>query len=162
MGVLDDILEQYRFNTEAIANRLEELEREQLLRRPDETGSHSIWLLGHIASSRGIVLNWLRPDGPSDLAEDETKLFGMGSRIADEDVYPPTERLFELIRERGAALEEILSNMSDEDALRPWELGLPFSEKNPKGMLRFMHWHETYHHGQLSYLAAWLGSPLGM
>ncbi|MHC4225377.1 MAG: DinB family protein, partial [Planctomycetota bacterium] len=95
MGVLDDLIEQYRFNTEAIASRLEGLDREQLLRRPDGTGSHAIWLLGHIASSRGIILNWLRPDEPSDLTEDEVKLFGMGSKIAEEDVYPLTERLFE-------------------------------------------------------------------
>ncbi|MHC4932018.1 MAG: DinB family protein [Planctomycetota bacterium] len=161
MGALTQLIEQYRFNTGAMEHRVEGLDREKLLCRPDGRGNHMIWILGHIATSRGSILDLVRPGEATSLESDEQELFGMGSKIREEDVYPTTDRLLNRVRERGAALEEVLSGLSDEDANRPWEMDFPFGEKTPRGMLRFMFWHETYHVGELSYLAAWNGNPLG-
>jgi uncharacterized damage-inducible protein DinB len=162
MAGLDDLIEQFRFNTEAILQRLLGLERDRLLRRPDGRGNHVVWLLGHIAGARGIILEWLGAGERFPLLEDDHRLFGMGSKIEDEDEYPPTEELLDRLKTRGEALCEAIAGLSEEDANRKFEIELPLGRRTVRDMLRFMYFHETYHYGQLSYLASWLGSPLGI
>ena len=162
MSAFDDRIELFGFTSEAIPARLEGLSREQLLARPGGRGTHIVWLLGHIASARAVILQWLDAPDRVPLRKEEDELFGMGTTVSDEDIYPPTEELLDLIRRRGEALAEVLGAMTEEDADRTWKLQFPFGPKSPRGMVGFMSWHENYHYGQLSWLAAWLGNHLGI
>jgi hypothetical protein len=151
-------IRQLEFVSEKTRLRLAGLERDQLLARPGEETNPVLWILGHMATGRGYLLDWI--GGEASVDDREEELFGIGCRRPEGDPFPDTERLLERMEQRGRAVAERLRILTPEEAARELEFELPFGNTVGAGV-EFMLFHEAMHFGQLSYLCGWQGNPLG-
>lgn len=153
-------MSQLQFMDEKVPLRIEGLSREDLLRRPEGRGNPVLWILGHMATSRAYLLEWIGAPGAEPVGDEEEAWFGIGCRLAEGDPFPPTDELLDLFARRGRSLVAGLQALTEEDAAKELEFELPFG-KTVRAAVEFMLFHEAFHMGQLSYLCGWLGNPLG-
>lgn len=114
------------------------------------------WVLGHILNSRHSALVALNDAGL--LPEEIQARYQRGSEPVDEesqDVLP----LDDLLAKLAESQERIVAALAEMDGAgleRPVQVG----DKNaPLGdRLAFLHWHETYHSGQLEILRQLAGT----
>lgn len=121
------------------------------------TDNHILWHLGHLA----MDYKWFASaiDGkPGDIAEAESKLFGMGSKpVADPKAYPPIAELrkrFDAAWQRFAAAAE---SLREEDALKPPQIETGGFLKDRLDTVNKTAWHDGWHTGQISGLRKALG-----
>jgi hypothetical protein len=154
-------IRQIQFIGEKISLRLKGLSRDQLLRRPSGQANPIIWILGHIATGRGYLLDWIGAGESHPVEDSEEQMFGIGCQLKDGDPYPPMDHLLNMIELRGRAIEERLRALNEEEASKELEFDLPFG-KSIRAAVAFMLFHEAMHFGQLSYLCGLEGNPLGV
>jgi len=105
------------------------------------------WVLGHILVSRDGALTLL--DKESALGADKTKLYETGSELVTVETAVPLERLLEALEKSQTNLTEGLQAVSAET------LAAIYDEERDQTIadrLAGLHWHETYHVGQLEIL----------
>jgi hypothetical protein len=86
-----------------------------------------------------------------------SELFKRGATIDSNVSYPEIQEvvsLWDLVTEK---LMSRLSLLSDEELSKPASFPVPAGEKNQRGAIFFLNYHETYHIGQMAYLRKWLG-----
>lgn len=119
---------------------------ESMARPPFKANSFN-WVLGHILVSRDRALQLL--DQPPVLSESTRALYETGATPANAAVSVPLEDLLQALNESQARLTASLRDVSDSalagvyDAERGTSIG---------DRLQGLHWHETYHLGQLEIL----------
>jgi uncharacterized damage-inducible protein DinB len=106
------------------------------------------WVLGHIVHYRDVTLDLLG-EGPS-LSQEETEVYRRESEpLTDEEKAVPLSRLLAALDLSHEKLITLLREVSAEtlaeihDAERQQSVG---------DRIEFIHWHETYHVGQLEIL----------
>jgi hypothetical protein len=109
-------IRQIQFIGEKIPLRLKGLSRDQLRRRPSGQANPIIWILGHIATGRGYLLDWIGAGESHPVEESEEEMFGIGCQLKDGDPYPPMDHLLNMIERRGRAIEERLRALNEEEA----------------------------------------------
>lgn len=136
----------------AVTSRLVEkfasdMTHEESIATPSFKANSFNWVLGHILVGRDRVLNLL--DRPAILTSQERVLYKTGS-----DTLSP---------ERAVSIERLMKALRDSQALIKDELQLA-TEKTLNGLydqarqqtvadrISGLHWHETYHVGQLEIL----------
>jgi uncharacterized damage-inducible protein DinB len=142
----------YTMNARAIRALVRDVTEEEARRRPDGRQNPMAWIVGHIAAYRGEVLAAL--GGPPDRAARLKALFGKDVK-SDEAAWPPVAELANELRDLHDAIVERLRALGDAAFER--------TTKTPGGAtvpaLLFLHFHESYHVGQLGYVRTWLGKP---
>ena len=105
------------------------------------------WVLGHIIVGRDRVLELL--DRPKIFSSDKTALYDTGSSPISEDTAVPLESLLNALDASQKAIVEGLRSLSDEDLA-----AIVDAEPSQTVLDRIegLHWHETYHLGQLEIL----------
>jgi hypothetical protein len=117
--------------------------------------NHAQWLLGHLAATRRWALRELGRV-TDELAWE--KHFGMGARPTAEsdDIAPALLR--EAFLKKGAQLASHIATLTEAQAAAPFR---PFPDgSNTLGAaMHFLHFHESYHLGQLGLIRRLSGKP---
>jgi len=145
-----DLARGYALNLDTAKQQVEGLTHADSLLQPPGTGNCLNWVLGHIASSRGRVLNLL--GHPPILSDAHDKRYGYGSPpvCADGEDILRLEALMEALEQSQQALDAALSETT------PAKLGEKvesFLGSTTLGyLLFFLYRHETYHLGETELL----------
>lgn len=132
------------------------LSHEDSVLQPAMRGNCMNWVLGHILESRERILGMLNQE--TLMTEDEIIYYKRGSEpVTNGEDCVDFERLLTILHESqirilaglDAVTDDTLAEVIDPDADKPETL----DER-----LAFMHWHETYHTGQLEYLRQLAGT----
>lgn len=146
MTAAETLSQYYGIAYRVILRQTDGLTQEDSLVQPPFRGNCLNWVLGHIINGRNAALKYL--GGDPVWSEEINKRYDRNSEpIAGdaENILPLPQLLhdLEVSQERiQAALQQItperLATVIDEDTLEE--------------QVRFLHWHETYHVGQLELL----------
>lgn len=121
--------------------------------------NHPLWFAGHMGVVDNFMISLVAPERIAPRPEFQER-FGVGSqpsaRLAD---YPPVEEVLAYMRERRAALLEILDHLTDEDLSRPTPKGAPDFLSDFGAVFQAAAWHEGLHTGQVSVVHRALGNP---
>lgn len=119
--------------------------------------NHALWFAGHMANTDNFLLSLVAPEKSKSLP-DSTAKFGMGSRPTNRTAdYPEPEQVLSTMRERRAALLEVLHSMSEEDLAKKTPSGTPEFLPDYASVFELAIWHEGIHGGQLSVARRALG-----
>jgi hypothetical protein len=144
----------YTMNFRAIRAICRDVDDDEALRRPDGRQNPMAWMVGHIATYRAEALGML--GAPPERGSDLKRLFGKDVR-SDSTSWPPMSGILAQLRDLHDALVGRLRSLGD--AAFDRTVDTPAGVKVPAVL--FLHFHESYHLGQLGYLRTWLGkSPL--
>ena len=139
----------FELNHYAIGLNARDLTHEQSLLAPHPGGNCANWVIGHIVTNRGYMLEML---GEKPIWEEKaTEPYQRGSKeITAKDAKPFPEVLEALDRSQERLLQG-LARLDDK------ALGAPESKETLGGKLAFLQFHEAYHAGQLGLLRRMCG-----
>jgi hypothetical protein len=146
-GPLQPLAERFAFNDKFLDMTVEGFDDADWLRRAGP-GNHAQWLLGHLASTR----RWaLREFGQAAEEQPWEQHFGMGKQpsLQSDDISPALLR--EAFGKNGEALRRYLASLTDVQAAAPFK-PFPDGSRTVGGVAHFLHFHETYHLGQIGLL----------
>lgn len=150
------LIEAYKRTGWIINKQAEGLSHEDSLLQLPFRGNCMNWVLGHILSSREGALRSLDDAGLLDDAY-QTR-YRRGSEPVDPESHDilPLESLLAKLNQSEERIVDSLSKISADALARSVPVG---EESHPLGeRLAFLHWHETYHTGQLEILRQLAGT----
>jgi uncharacterized damage-inducible protein DinB len=143
------LIELVQFNHDLIHQQLSGVTHAESLLQPPFRGNCMNWVTGHILDVRNEFLVMLGL--PGVMTEDEKKRYGYGSDpITEAAQAVDLGSLIERLDQSLAAIVSKLGSMSQADLDREasiWRGPMPLIQA-----LGFLHWHESYHTGQLELL----------
>jgi DinB superfamily len=146
-------------NSSFLRRAVDGLTDEEWVRRPNEHSNHLLWIVGHVAWARTMLLARLN----APWTESWMGLYGRGKKCEDGPDCPSPQSAMEAwdecCRRLHAAMEEASQELLDTPAVQ----GPPSADGKLSGIVDFLAFHETYHVGQLAYVRSWLGrgGPMG-
>ena len=149
------ILKCFEYNAEVILQQLETITHAESLLQPCDTTYSINWLLGHIISARTVPLQRV---GAEPVWEESVRArYRNGSAPVQHDANGvlPLDTLIELFGQTQARLVNGLAPLSDEKL----NMFSGYGGNTVADSLLYFHFHETYHVGQLTLVAASLGKP---
>jgi len=123
------------------------MSHEDSVAQPPFKANNFNWVLGHILVSRDRAIRLVSQ--PPLLDDEETSLYATGSKPVNAETAVTLDRLMQVLDSSQQALVEGLAATSPED------LAELFDEKREQRVgdrIAGLHWHETYHVGQLEIL----------
>ena len=147
----------FSLNDDLMLRALDGLTHEQLWNAPTERSNPMIWIAGHVAQTRAMVLRLL--GDPIDTGWGQ--LFDRGAAAASydhADRYPSREEIVRVMRELIPRLSARLQALDDASLAKPATMQLP-GAKTVADELAFFALHDSYHTGQLAYIRKALGYP---
>lgn len=148
MSTSAKLIQSYQTNTWLIGKQAAGLSHDDsVIQLPFRSNCFN-WVLGHMLVSRDRVLRLLAQEAV--LTDEQTVLYESESApIVDASRAAPFEKLLSAVSESQARIESGLQNATDD------KLSAPVSEENGQTVadrISGLHWHETYHLGQLEIL----------
>jgi uncharacterized damage-inducible protein DinB len=149
---LQSLADRFAFNDRFLDLLTDGFDDADWLRRGG-AGNHAQWLLGHLARSRRAAL---RAFGQPVEEQPWEQDFAMGQRPTpqSDDIAPA--QLREAFLKNGAALRAFLQSVSPERAAESCK-PLPDGSDTLAGAAHFLHFHESYHLGQIGLLRRMAG-----
>ncbi|MBI4576008.1 MAG: DinB family protein [Planctomycetes bacterium] len=154
-GRSDELAMRFHFNEGLLDMLTEGFTPEDWRHRAGEA-NHALWLLGHVSVSRRFLRRLLGEQLPPVPWEAH---FARGSRPGPAADAVEAAVLYEDFRESGRAIAGALRAMDPEAARAPVKAAFPDGSETVLGAADFLHFHETYHLGQLGLLRRVLGRP---
>ncbi len=145
----------YGISTRLYEKAVDGLDRDLLLKRPDERTNPLLWIAGHLASTRYGAMGLL--GRPREVPFG--RVFFRGSSVADPSALPPIAEVLAAWREVSPALQSRLEEVTDVELSAPSPREFPIADRTVGGAVTFLAYHEAYHVGQMSYVRKWLGFP---
>jgi hypothetical protein len=154
MHSLAPLARRFAFNDALLDKLTQDFSDAEWLARHGEV-NHAQWLLGHLASTRRWALREL---GRSAEEEAWEQHFGRGARPTplSDDIAPALLR--EAFLKNGAVLAKHISTLDEAQVAAPFR-SFPDGSNTLGGGMHFLHFHETYHLGQLGLLRRLCGKP---
>lgn len=148
-------LKQFRSNEHFFAKALDGIQEADLWRCPAEHVNPMLWLAGHVADTRAVVLKVMGEDYQLPWADQ----FRRGSHLGNPTQYPSLLEVKSVMAETSSHINAMLPLIDDERLCRPASgIGIPRAE-TLLDEISFLAWHDTYHLGQMAYLRKALGFP---
>lgn len=144
----------FAFNDPFVLQALEGLTHEELWRRLTASNNPLLWVAGHIAQTRAMVLQLLGEQAETGWGS----LFDRGAKIGDPKQYPSGSEVARVMSEVSPRLYAALAALQDGQLNRPASLQIP-GLKTLTDELAFFALHDAYHVGQLAYVRKGLGYP---
>ena len=144
----------YGVNTALFGRALDGLDREALLRRPDQGTNPLLWIAGHLTSVRYSVYALLGPP----LENPWGRTFFRGSTVYVKTL-PEIDGIRAAWDALGPQLWQRFDEATPEQLAAPSPKTFPIDDHSIRGAITFLSWHEGYHMGQMSLLRRWLGHP---
>jgi hypothetical protein len=149
----EEIIQAYATNTWLIRQLTEGLSQEESLLQPRFPTNCVNWILGHILVSRNESIQLCGGDMWDEMLINRYKSDSGPVREGDDDV-----RFFEhLVKDVDVSqevLKELLNRLSEDELNKIVETTR--GEKPRWQHIRGLHWHETYHMGQLEQLRSFI------
>jgi DinB superfamily len=133
---------------------IERIQSDQWLNRPAPTSTHVLWIVGHLATTRDLLVQVLGGG-----MESLDPLFAGGRPLPPDDALPSPATVAARWRETRARADQVVRTLSRHDLDRPSPEGVPTLNGRISGVLAAWVFHEAYHVGQLGYLMRWLEYP---
>ncbi len=151
--ILAMLADGFDFNTRVIHMHVDDLTHAESLIQPPANGNCLNWILGHVISSRHIVLSMVGGDPVWD--ETQRAHYKRESALitGDGPGVLPLDQLLRDLDESGARLVAAIRALPPEAAERIIE---GFSEPLGNELL-FLYWHEGYHIGQMDFSRKFAG-----
>ena len=154
MSPTEKLTQSFGTTTWIINKQAEGLTHEQMLLQLPFRGNCFNWVLGHIATNRDQVLALLGQE--PFFSEDEVAKYKTGSDpVTGEGTAVHSDRLLAAIQESQARIEAGLKTVSAE------KLAEIYSKEHNQTVadrIAGLHWHETFHVGQLELLRQLAGT----
>ena len=147
----------FSFNDDLVRRALDGLTQEELWTAPGDRNNPMLWIAGHVAQTRAMVLGLL--GDPVDTGWG--KVFDRGAAAAsrdDADRYPSRDEIVRVMRDLNPRLRARLDALDDASLARPATMQVP-GTKTVADELAFFALHDSYHTGQLAYIRKALGYP---
>ena len=143
---------EFRLNMAVIDINLDGISHRESIRMPMPGGNCLNWVVGHLVASRNGILRLLGEDPV--WSEEKGRVYERGAQPpSDPGGYLPLKNL---IADLKAAQEKILPKLEELDL----EEGAgPRTDGSTIEKLLFLHFHETYHIGQLGLMRRLVGKP---
>lgn len=150
MNASTNLGDRYNFNRSTIERLVEGFGPEDWDRPASESGGNTAhWIVGHLAVARRSVLRRLGRDVQQ---ADWEEVFGMKAKPTGTSGYPAPEVLLADIHASGEQLTAALAELTPEQAAEEWGSPFPDGGTTLADGVQFMHFHESYHLGQLGLL----------
>ena len=149
------LIKNYNYTAEVIHTQLETVTHDESLIQPIRDGHSINWLLGHIVSARSIPLQRVNADPVWN--DDSRARYRNGSQPINKD-EPHVLNLSALLDLFDQTHTRLISGL---ETLTPSQLSAPSGYGNNTIFESFLyfHFHETYHVGQLTMIAEFIGKP---
>lgn len=146
-------------NASFLKQAIDGLADDEWLRRPNEHSNHMLWIVGHIAWARTMLLTRLQAPWTTPWMA----LYARGAQCVDSPECPGPTAALDAWGETCTRLNAAMDAASDDLLDTPATQGPPSQDGKLSGIVHFLAFHETYHVGQTAYLRAWLGhtGPMG-
>jgi DinB superfamily len=128
----------------------------QWLERPARSSNHVLWLVGHLATTRALVVQAL---SEGSVKPELDPLFAGGIPLQEDSRYPAPADVADVWSRMAVRLDGAMKGASSATLSRPVPRGGRSFDGTIGGMLAAAAFHEAYHVGQLGYLTRWLGHP---
>ncbi len=150
------LAKRFVMNSGLTKNILDGFETSDWLYRPEAGGNTAHWLIGHLALYRRI----LRRKLGETFAEDGWEPYFTPRNETDHTQdYPAAIELLDDFMRSRKPLTELFASLTEEQADADWGREFPDGSTTILGGAFFLHFHETYHIGQLGYIRRLLGKP---
>jgi hypothetical protein len=154
MSTAKKLIQSFQTTTWLINKQAEGLSHEQMLLQLPFRGNCFNWILGHIVTNRDKVLVLLG-EAPQ-FRDDEVARYQRGSDpVVGVETAVHSQRLLDAIQTSQSKIEAALGT------IEPAALAAIFDEKQNSTVadrIDGLHWHETYHTGQLEILRQLAGT----
>jgi hypothetical protein len=154
MGPLSALAKRLAFHDTFLAQLTEGFEPSDWLHRIGEA-NHAQWLVGHLASTRRWALRLLEVSADEEAWEKHFRPNCPPTPQGD-DIAP--EMLLEAFVKNGEVLREHIAAMSTEATEAEFR-SFPDGSHTVGGGMHFLHFHESYHIGQIGLLRRAVGKP---
>lgn len=156
---IEHAAQSFNQNSSFLKQSVDGLTDEEWLRRPNDDSNHMLWIVGHLAWARTMLLARLNAPWTTQWMG----LYARGKPCVDGADCPSPQTAMEGWNESCSRLNAAMEAASDELLSTPVTQGPPTADGKLSGVLDFLAFHETYHIGQLAYLRCWLGrsGPMG-
>lgn len=154
MTTAPKLIQSFQITTQIINRQADGLSHEQMLLQLPFRGNCFNWILGHIVTNRDKVLVLL---GETPLfSEREVARYQRGSDpVVGAETAVHSQRLLDAVQTSQSKIEAALST------IEPEALAAVYDAENNSTVadrLDGLHWHETYHTGQLEILRQLVGT----
>lgn len=143
----------YRLNVMLANKAVKDVSAEHLTVRPDDKMNSFAWLLGHMTRSRCFIARLCGLEAEAPYGD----LFARGQGPGESAEYPPVAEILELYNAVSKRIDKRLAEITDEELAAPIDDEYPSQEKNLRGALTFMVFHESVHVGQMMSLRRYFG-----
>ena len=139
-------------NTERLLKIAETLVGDEVFFRPYDSVNHFVWTAGHLAMVRNTMLRVIDPATALSSFENERAIFGPGSTIQPNEVYPALPELLKAFQMRGAQVSAWLATATEAQLAADSGVQIPHLPKTVGSLLHFFIIHETEHFGEMKML----------
>lgn len=154
MAIAQKLIQSFQTTTWLINKQADGLSHEQMLLQLPFRGNCFNWILGHIVTNRDKVLVLLGEE--PEFAETEVARYARGSDpVVGVETAVHSQRLLDAVQNSQSKIEAALTaiELAALDALYDEEQNLTVADR-----INGLHWHETYHTGQLEILRQLAGT----
>jgi hypothetical protein len=141
---ITDLIGQFRLQERLFNNVTAEISDTHSLQRMNQNTNHMAWLIGHVVSTRYMILNVIG----GNAGEPFPDLFAQGKGLQENAAYPTVKELTKDWNSVSQLMEEKLNSLSETElnANAPFPTPCGTSIKN---FISFCAHHEAYTLGQL-------------
>jgi uncharacterized damage-inducible protein DinB len=143
------IADLYRLNGRLFEKIMGDIKDSDLAKRPLGKANSAHFIVGHLVVSRFGIAGMIGLEGRPDLK----KLFGMGAKDENPSAYPPMSELMSDWKDVSEKMLKRLGEMTEAELAAAPPFEIPGVEKSVRGCINFLVFHESYHVGQLAYIA---------
>lgn len=138
---------------------VQDIPPDKLTFQPAPNTNHTLWVLGHLASTDNFFLTSFAKLDPV-IEESWNELFGMGSEPTDDpQSYPSPGEVKAGLAKARTALAAWFQSMDEHQLLSPLPDEMSSFAANFAALMCSIAWHEGLHAGQLSAVRRSLGLP---
>lgn len=153
---LEALGQRFVFNTMMLCKVVEDFEAGDWSFVPDAGGNSAHWLMGHLALYRRVLIRKLG----GDMKEDEWEaVFPPRMEEYPVEKFPAVDFLLDDFKQSRKLLVERFAAITEEEAEADWGREFPDGSTSVKGGSYFLHFHESYHLGQIGYIRRLRGKP---
>lgn len=141
-------------NSALLTKAFDGVEDDQLWQRPSRENNPMLWIAGHMAGTRALMLNVLG----SLFDTGWGTLFARGAVVGEEATYPRKSEILQVHGQIADRIQAVLRGMTASDLAREAPPGpRPPSVRTVGELIGFFALHDSYHLGQIGYIRKSLG-----
>ena len=119
-----------------------------MTKRPEDSGNSMLWIVGHLTTYRYVICKYLG----TELRRPFPDLFIRGVRFDPAANYPEIGELLGYWNDISKRLTRAFDEVTESQLATPIERTFPGVSQTVHGAVSFLHFHESYHVGQLAYV----------